>query len=185
MIVNHGMLDIETLGTGSNAAITAIGLTIADTKGDIHHYYEIVNLQSSVDAGAEIDPSTVLWWMNQSDEARSIYKNNDKAFDLSIVLENLNHFVYEVCGEDTKGNADLKLWGNGVGFDNVILRNSYSSFKYYLDCPFAFYNDMCYRTLKNLYPEIKLERIGTHHNALDDALSQMDHLELILKEMGK
>jgi inhibitor of KinA sporulation pathway (predicted exonuclease) len=49
-----------------------------------------------------------------------------------------------------------------------------------------FYNNRCYRTLKNL-PAAKGTTIdrgtGTHHNALDDAVSQAKHAVQILKRM--
>jgi len=33
-------------------------------------FYKIVNLKSSVNAGLTMTTETVLWWMQQSDEAR-------------------------------------------------------------------------------------------------------------------
>lgn len=178
----NGMLDIETMGNNTNAAITSIGLVVWDNK-HTYEFYKEINLESSVKAGARMDVSTILWWMKQNDNARSIYKYNDKADPLKNVLVDLSDFVKHVC-RTTEDVVPLKLWGNGVAFDNVILRNSYELFDD-LVCPFAFWNDRCYRTLKNLYPHIKLERVGTYHHALDDAISQKNHLESILKEMNK
>ena len=40
-----------------------------------------------------------------------------------------------------------------------------------------------YRTLKNLLPYIEMERVGEHHNALDDAKSQALHAIKLLKEL--
>jgi inhibitor of KinA sporulation pathway (predicted exonuclease) len=49
-----------------------------------------------------------------------------------------------------------------------------------MQAPWKFYNDRCYRTLKAMYPHIKMpKRTGTHHNALDDAISQVNHLILL------
>jgi exodeoxyribonuclease VIII len=39
-----------------------------------------------------------------------------------------------------------------------------------------FWKDKCYRTVKGMYPDVKMERSGTHHNALDDAFYQTLHL---------
>lgn len=178
----NGMLDIETMGNNTNAAITSIGLVVWDDKHTFEFYKE-VSLESSVKAGAKMDVSTILWWMQQNDNARSIYEYNDEAGSLKDALIELTKFVKEVCNT-TEDVVPLSLWGNGVAFDNVILRNSYELFDNVI-CPFAFWNDRCYRTLKNLYSHIKLERAGTHHHALDDAVSQKNHLELILKEMNK
>jgi inhibitor of KinA sporulation pathway (predicted exonuclease) len=36
--------------------------------------------------------------------------------------------------------------------------------------------------VKNLHPEITMNRTGTHHNALDDARNQAQHLIDIFKQ---
>jgi hypothetical protein len=77
---------------------------------------------------------------------------------------------------------EADLWGNGAVFDNVILSNAYAACA--IDKPWKFWNDKCYRTLKGLYPQIELERTGTHHNALDDAVSQANHAVKILQHIG-
>ena len=49
--------------------------------------------------------------------------------------------------------------------------------------PWKWSMNRCYRTVKNLFPDVKMERSGTHHNALDDARDQARHLMRILEEM--
>jgi len=73
------------------------------------------------------------------------------------------------------------VWGNGASFDNAILANAYH--KTHLDLPWQYYNNRCYRTIKNCYPNIKLSRAGTLHKALDDAKSQAMHLIEIFKNI--
>ncbi len=54
------MVDLETMGIGPNAAIVAIGAVAMDTDKLVltgEEFYEVVSLQSSVDAGLVIDPS--------------------------------------------------------------------------------------------------------------------------------
>lgn len=76
--------------------------------------------------------------------------------------------------------SDPLIWGNGASFDNVILANAYRAAS--IQQPWAYWNDRCYRTLKKRYLDIALRRQGTHHNALDDAISQAEHLITIWKE---
>lgn len=73
---------------------------------------------------------------------------------------------------------DVKVWGNGADFDNVILGSAYRRLG--KSIPWAFYNSRCYRTVKSLQPGCRIERAGTHHNALDDAKSQALHLMRLL-----
>lgn len=161
--MNRIMLDIETLATGTNAAITSIGAVKFGGGEILDSFYYRVDLDSCMNYGLEIHPNTIMWWMSQSDDARSELTNSDTT-DIVLALEWFSLFAGE----------DAEVWGNGATFDNVNLRNAYE--KCGLKTPWSFRKDMCYRTIKNLYPDIKLEREGTHHNALDDAKSQAIHL---------
>lgn len=169
--MNDIMLDLETMGNRSNAPIIAIGAVAFDiaTKTIGEQFYVKVGLESSVNAGAVIDPSTVIWWLGQSDAARKEFENNEKAMRLSDALIAFSAFVDSVSTP-----KDVRIWGNGAAFDNVILSNAYNSIK--LPRPWEFWNDRCYRTVKNLYPKAPFVRYGTAHNALNDAGSQAIHL---------
>ena len=57
--MNDIMLDLETMGTGTDAAIIAIGAVRFDAKVT-DRVHRIVALQSSVDAGLRMDPRIVL-----------------------------------------------------------------------------------------------------------------------------
>jgi DNA polymerase III epsilon subunit-like protein len=167
------MVDLETMGTGSNSAITAIGAVQFDSKGLGKEFYVNVDLKSSVRCGMEINPDTVMWWLGQSDEARDALGKD--AVPLFKALKDFATFV--------GAKKEAKVWGCGSDFDNVILANAYDLNN--LDRPWHFYNNMCYRTVKNLIGgTIKIKRIGEHHNALDDAKSQAEHLVRMLAALG-
>jgi exodeoxyribonuclease VIII len=70
------MVDLETMGTSHTAPIIAIGAVVFGNNAthDNEEFYETISLQSAVDSGAVIQPSTVLWWMQQSDEARAEFQ---------------------------------------------------------------------------------------------------------------
>ena len=65
------MFDLETMGSGPDAAIVAIGAVEFDTVTALlgRRFYRVVNLASAVAAGGVIAPSTVLWWMRQGDRS--------------------------------------------------------------------------------------------------------------------
>jgi len=161
------MIDLEPMGNGPQAAIVAIGAVGFDVIGGKlgESFYEVTDLSSSVDSGLEMDASTVIWWMKQGNEAReAICKGGEP---LMIALLNITDWMRQF-GED------VRVWGNGASFDNVILASAFRKSR--LPVPWKFWNDRCYRTVKAMYPCIKMERVGTHHNALDDAKSQALHL---------
>ena len=158
------MLDLETMGRGPNAAITAVGAVYFDpTTGKLGEtFYSTVELESSVAGGGQMDASTVLWWMQQSADARSMYAAAGE--HINVVLLRFAEFCKH--GDD----AFPKVWGNGAPFDNVILRSAYG--RAGITCPWEFWNDRCYRTMRAMLPQVDVERSGTHHNALDDATTQ-------------
>lgn len=174
MTPTHVMVDLETLSTAPNAAIISIGATVFTKHEIIEVFYSEVSLASNFDLGRNVSPSTINWWMRQSDEARQLFANNDKAPALPFVLG-------EFAGFCVKHQANW-LWGNGATFDNVVLRTAFA------DCgvhfPVTYRGDMCYRTVKSMYPDMGIQREGTHHNALDDAMHQTKYL-LALHEHSK
>lgn len=168
--MNRVMLDLETMGNGADAAIIAIGAVRFNvTDGVLDEFYVIVDLESSVAAGLKLDVSTVLWWMEQNDIARG--QITQPGTPLKVALSRFASWVGE----------GAEVWGNGAAFDNVILSNAFRMCK--LERPWSYRNDRCYRTLKALYPGIKLDRFGVAHCAVDDARSQAAHLIEILKQL--
>jgi hypothetical protein len=166
------MVDLETLGNGSNSVIIAVGAVEfdPDTQTLGSEFYAVVDPQSCVDAGLEVDVSTVLWWMKQSDAARSAFQRPGKP---------LQDILIDFAKWYPSGAA---LWGNGATFDNVILGNAFRALN--IEQPWKFWNDRCYRTLKNLLPDVPLGRAGTHHNALDDAKTQAAHANKLLAALA-
>lgn len=176
--MKHIMVDLETMGLSADAAIISIGAVAFDPerKQWTHKFYTPVHLASSVKAGMSVDPHTVLWWLKQSDGARSAIQGGD---ELEQALAKFSNFVATV--QNTPDEA-VCIWGNGSDFDNAILATAYrlTGSKQ----PWKFWNNRCYRTVKNLWDPTgqHFERKGEHHNALDDAFSQAEHLMRIWKE---
>lgn len=167
------MTDLETMGTSSSAPILAIGAVRFDKEGLHETFYKVISLESNMSLGRAPDAATIMWWMQQSDEARkALYRTS--ALDLASALREFTNYVASF------GNTDnVKLWGNGAAFDNVILADAYRTCN--LFAPWRFWNDRCYRTMKSLCPEIPIKHTGVAHNALDDAKSQAQHLIEIFK----
>lgn len=174
--MKHVMLDLETMGHGPNAAIVAIGAVAFDPDTNAvdteRGFYSPVSLQSSVQYRLQMDASTVMWWLKQSDAARTaLTAAEDRTLDDALYRFQMWCYQYEAP-------ADLPVWGNGAAFDNVILRNAFREAD--MVPPWRHWNDRCYRTVKGMAPGVKLERQGTHHHALDDAISQANHLISVL-----
>ena len=168
------MLDLETMGTRPDSPIVAIGAVTfdVDTYTIGQHFYARVDLQSAVDLGARMDPSTVIWWMQQSDDARREITSGNR-FHINEALQDFENWLREYTGPVTA----TKIWGNGATFDNVILKEHYLRSSPNIEPPWKFWNDRCFRTVAARYANIeKDERKGTHHKAIDDAIFQVEHL---------
>lgn len=165
--MNHIMLDLETMGNRSTAAIAAIGAVRFNPaqRQITSEFYMRVNLASSTDAGLTLDASTVLWWLKQSDDARKEI-THPGAVSLECALIEFENWLHAT-------EAAPIIWGNGADFDNVILANAYRAAGF--EQPWNHYDNRCYRTLKSLKPELKIQRTGTYHHALDDAKNQARH----------
>lgn len=163
------MVDLETLGTGNNSVIISIGAVKFDVLSGVSEdtFYVVVDPSSCVVAGLEMDASTVVWWMSQTEDARAVFNDQTKV-TLEEALQRFSAWYPE-------GAA---LWGNGASFDNTILANAYRVVG--KTQPWKFWDDRCFRTLKNLLPAVQHERAGVHHNALDDAIFQAEHAVKIL-----
>jgi len=174
MADNHIMVDLETLGTSTNALILSIGAVKFDPhRADIpmEKFHVAIDMEDAEKCGLKIDASTVKWWMQPDrHEARAQYLKQQ----MHSLTDALDGFA-QWCG------TSVKLWGNGATFDNVILRRAYETCKWKV--PWQFYNDRCYRSLKALAKDIPVERVGTHHDALHDAISQARHMQQIVKAL--
>lgn len=173
---NECMVDLETLGNGNNAVILSIGACKFQPSGqgvpiDTGHRFErFVDPQTCVDAGLQMDASTIMWWMEpERGEARDLMAKRQEtdAISLGDALWEFSKWL----------GSDMPVWGNGATFDNVILRNAFKAVG--IECPWKFWNDRCYRTVKNMAPSVKMQRKGVYHSALWDAVSQAEHLQSI------
>ena len=168
--MKHIMLDLETLGVGSDsvvvsAALVEFDLTSGETGDSLHIGFNI--LEQLLNGGV-IDNSTVTWWSTQPTEAKKLLAKSSSTEPLYCTFSKIDEFL--------KRNPDVSLWGNGCTFDNVILRNLYK--RHNREFPLAFWQDKDVRTLTQLvnYDEVVIRTgtfIGTKHNPIDDCLHQV------------
>ena len=164
------MLDLETMGTTPGSAVVAIGAVMFDREtasiGD--KFYVNLDLEQVMAAGFTATGGTLEFWLKQPDEAR-LQLLKDPVF----LVDGVMSFAEFVTHGELGVNKDMRVWGNGAAFDNVLLRCVYERLG--MLAPWNFWNDRCFRTIKNEEPrakELLPEFVGTPHNALDDAVHQ-------------
>lgn len=164
----HIVIDLETMGIGTNAAIVAIGAVRIERGQHTGEFYRIVDLASSIAHGGTTDASTINWWLKQSPEARAEVDGSQHPAELIDVLLSLSDFI--------QARHETRLWGNGATFDLRILGEAYDAC--HLSHPWDFRLERDLRTILELHPDAKQvgEFFGIRHHALADACHEAKQL---------
>ena len=163
----HVMQDFETMSLADNAAIVAIGATAFDYKGLTDSFYRTIRLDTCQSLGMNIDPSTVLWWLEQSRSAQA---------EITSARTDIKSALHDYVQWLTR-HKPVGLWANGSMADNVWLRSALRSADLALPWEKAYRVYRCYKTIRDSFPIISPpEFVGTQHNALADAEHQARHL---------
>jgi hypothetical protein len=172
------MIDIETMGTGPDAAILTIGAVMFDPRAEDTEetlrpestLFGPITFKSNAEEGRAFDPDTIAWWMTQSKEAQLALVEG-KQINLRGALEQFRQWI---AGAKP---APTRVWGNDPDFDCVILIHAFK--RAGLMWPFKFWESRSVRTIKELaYPPGGLRGdfpaigVGTAHNAQDDTIRQ-------------
>lgn len=169
--MNDYSIDLETLGKRYDAPIVSIGVQQFDRNtGKLGQtFYRVVDLNSSVKAG-RVDGSTVAWWIEQNAKAKTVFAKDTPKVGLATALDELARWMRSMKGVP-------RVYGNGATFDISILEYAFDHGGVGLTEPWEFWNVRDMRTLVDAAgydsaKETPVVRVGTHHNALDDAIYQ-------------
>lgn len=168
----HCMIDLETLGSNPTAPIVQIGMVFFTREG--------INVQSQLTidfddalAHGDADGSTIKWWLQQDKAAQqTLFTNQIGLIEAVDIVEKLINAQ----------NANF-YWAHAT-FDFPILQSLFRNLKRKYPLPFRRCFDL--RTLEFLAGNIPwAERTGVHHNALDDAKYQAEHVIKLLNILDK
>ena len=100
------MIDIETMGLRPNAPMISLGAVAFDSRAMMlgERFYENVSLASAVAQGAVVDPDTVMWWMQQSDDARSALRRGP--LHINVVLMKFSEWLEQ----STVAQKSRRIW---------------------------------------------------------------------------
>ena len=181
----HCMIDVETLATTPNAAMFQIGAVAFEmvSGGRVYNgaksFNADINMNSSIEAGMDVDGDTIAWWMNQSECARKIaieaMTNGDI---LPIALAALNEWPIKALDLDWSGFEGI--WAHPSEFDIPVLRSAFS--RCGIEVPWdrrKIYDTRTVYLLAGGQPEV--ESVGTSHNAVDDCEYQICQLQKALQ----
>lgn len=189
MVANDISIDLETLDTVPTSKIVSIGLCRFDIQTGI--IYDTLYLPVSLkdQQNRTLSPGTLCWWMQQSDEARKVFWDDDIRC-LKLQMCRLSDFV--------RKNPQSQVWGNGSTFDISILEDAYLR-TVEQDIPWKFWAVRDMRTIIDLAESItsnlqsptfkfkksEVSRDGVHHNAMDDAVFQAKCISMAYQSLRR
>ncbi len=107
------MIDIETLGTGPRSIVLSIGAVNFSDQGPLDQgIFLPLDIDQQIAMGCDGTQSTLLWWMEQSEEARRKSFCKDR-LHLPDAYGHLKRYVADV----------QQFWAKGPQFDMVTLEN--------------------------------------------------------------
>ncbi|MBL0709188.1 MAG: 3'-5' exoribonuclease [Sulfurimonas sp.] len=177
--MNHIMMDIETLSTDSNGAILSIDAVLFSLQtGSLGKMFTVfIDIKEQVKEGAVLDRETFNWWSRPENVPTFDRLVASKKLGVRDALVSFNNWIKSL---DIEVN-NVKLWGNGSGFDNVLVRNLYKRSGIEFIIPFWCDNDVrTLVTIANLDTrDFKFE--GIKHNGVDDCKHQINYCHTAYK----
>lgn len=164
------VIDIETLGRRNDAAITQIGIVIADEKFKALKSHLIqVAPESWNTCNRTFTGETLLWWSTQINSPLS---NKYTAYvnGYSMLLPLLDDIIKEYNTDDSL------IWTKGT-MDLFCLKDLYEYFD--KELPWQFWQPRDIRTIKEAVKEWESTKFNSH-NALADALNELHELKINL-----
>lgn len=163
-MLQHVMLDLETMGTRPGSSILSLGAVLVDLAGNTgDSFYSTISHASCIDAGLTVDEQTRAWWSQQSADARAAVLRDPKPLD--CVAAEFSSWL--------RSSSAIYVWSQGANFDPVLWEAASVAVK--RSAPWKFFNVRDTRTLYHIagFNPKGMPRAGTYHNALDDAFHQV------------
>lgn len=175
-------MDLETWGIRPSSVITSVALVEFDPFGEGigRTFHQGINPKSCQRYGLRIDADTMQWWLGKDRAvARDAMADLSKV-DLDEALIGVDNWLVGLGCEQ----HELRIWGDGATFDNVLLRCAFEATGF--DVPWTYKGDRCYRTLKNMGGGVTGTRHtgGVAHDALSDAIQQTMDMQAIVAHLG-
>lgn len=173
------MVDIETLGTGPQAAIFAIGAVAFDlgTGALAADRLRLVIDGTTIPADRARDPETVAWWMEQDPAlVEQLFCPADGGLEYGAALDRLAPALRRA----------KRVWAKPPAFDLVILRSAYEGLG--RPVPWHYRAECCARTVLGIGRHLGLApppAPAVKHDPLADAVAQAQGVCAVYQALRK
>lgn len=181
-------LDIETFGTGEKPPVFQISAVAYDRKNDV----ELATFNNIADISKmkNINGDTLKWWLETAPDVLLKLLNSATVSSEKELVEMFSNWIVDI--QEKVGEKNVFLWGNGMLFDNRIIKEKCA--QYLIEYP-IFYR--CDRDLRTLF-EIAAEKLeladgatfyrsinftGDVHDALADTKHNLKCYKVAIREI--
>ena len=167
----HIVIDLETLGRRNDAAITQVGIVLADDNFDVLDRYLIqTDPKTWNTCERTFSGETLLWWMAQ--------KNSSESNKPTHVVYSYKYLVDKLCQIFNRYNTgDTIVWTKGA-MDLFSIKDICEYLN--MGTPWEFWQPRDIRTANEFVKDWKVCENNNAHNALGDALTELEELKLNL-----
>jgi hypothetical protein len=164
------VLDLETLGTGDDAAVVSIGAAFVGGPSAV---WRVLPFEAM--SHGTTTQSTLDWWAKQCPEAREELTG-------TLSTQQAVTGLKEWALANGFGRQST-IWGKGPSFDCVLLKNAMA--RAGVAAFWQFWQERCVRTILQMVPEANsLQFEGTPHRAEDDARHEARQVQMALSKFG-
>jgi hypothetical protein len=174
--LKHVMLDFETWGTARKSCLRSIGAVSFDPFSDAidnRGFYANIQDESMLTRGFTKDPDTVSWWSRQAREAQDALLVDQRSIEQ--VLKEFHSWWLSQGAEC--------VWAQGSNFDPGLWEDVCIALNARI--PWKFWNTRDTRTVYDIsgISDKSIQRQGTHHNALHDAMHQVKAVQAGIRKL--
>lgn len=186
VIPQHIVLDIETMGITISAPIleiAAVRIVNCGIHGEPCHVF--IDPVSCEKAGMRAELPTVMWWLQQSDEARQALTDSAQTrLPLEQALQKFTDWLTEPIETDRYEASDLQIWARGPEFDLAMLADAFR--RCGMSVPWPYRAAQSLRTLDIIKEGLQLYGFSRpapkiKHSALGDAMADAEYLRRFLQ----
>ena len=196
------MIDVESMGLKPDALVWQVGMQSfnLDTGGFSSHIWaeSYLPAQPLLDLGQEVDAGTILFWMEQDDDAQSLFaKSCVREEGIEVLKRRVNAMHQWVSTlimmvAKAKYEGEYEIWSNHPQFDLIKMAKLFGLFG--LDVPWHHRSENDLATLKNACgllfsgcePDVPTneESIHVKHKAIDDCRYQIECWKICQDKLG-
>ena len=205
------IVDIETLGRSPRCPITQFSAVAFDRDNNFK-VVSTFDLSTEIKGEVTVNAETLKWWLEENPNLllKQLNGVHSPKYETQKGTYHPYHRYYGLCSNEKEiikrfcdwfynltvdyGERNILLWGNGILFDNRIIKEKCEL--YGIEYPIFYRNDRDIRTLTQIAADITgcesekafreqfVNTANEEHNSFNDCLNEYEAVKAALKIIG-